>query len=297
MEEFVTKVIDLIPGKIEPIEAIDSKSLDCHTFRHEFVLKHKPLLIKNAVMHWPAIEKWKKLSYLENTSDNIKVHVSRMFNSSPPQLCFEAMTIKKLEDALKEITTISDSSTYSIPACNVPSKWLNDLGNYFFLDQKTNQKPRMYRNQRLFIYKNTSTEWHYHPTDETLTTQLIGAKKCSLFRLTNTNWHFYSRLIENNFHHMECSKLFFSENAKPLIKYEGLLEAGDALYIPAFWWHGIDPSDPTIGITLAYCFGTPIKRLSSFYEPALRPLPIKQYPQVALSTLRRFLSREKWTFE
>lgn len=305
MEDVITKVIDLIPGKIESITTIDSSDIDYFTFSNEFVHKHKPLLIKNAVKHWPAIEKWKRPNYLESISDDTEVHTSRMFNPAPGDLYFEKVaTVKKLSEALKEMTILSELSTYSIPSCGVPSQWLNDLGCYSFLDPKLNKKPRIFPNQRLFIYKNASTEWHYHPTDETLTTQLLGSKKFSLFRPTNENWRFYLRLIRSNFHHMPCSKFFFTDNeAQNLIKYEGSLQAGDALYIPPFWWHGIDPIDATIGITLAHCFRTPLKRFGSFHEsglnllPACRPLPISAYPYIALSTLCRFLSREKWILE
>jgi hypothetical protein len=179
------------------------------------------------------------------------------------------------------------------------------LGSYPFLSEKVNRKPRLFRRQRLFIYKNASTEWHYHHTDETLTTQLLGAKHVSLFRLTLENWSLYTRAIQANLHHMACSaELFPCEST--ITKYECILEVGDAVYIPPFWWHGIDPVDATFGITLASCFRTPLRRLGDWQEPATRatlqdlftfgrtayiPLALAQ---IACSTLSRKLRREPW---
>ena len=156
----------------------------------------------------------------------------------------------------------------------------------------------------MFTYKNASTEWHYHPTDETLTTQLVGAKRASIFRLTAENWESYAQPLEYNFHHMSGGKSFFPPE-KPVTKYEIILEAGDAVYLPPFWWHGVDTADSRFGITLAHCFRTPLRRYGDWKEPATRKMVRDMFTErkrklpsvlssIALSSLSRFFAGEAW---
>jgi cupin-like protein len=300
MAETIVRVIDLVPGEVCELPYLQADALDRNTFWTEYVCKHKPILIKKAVQDWPALDKWCRPEYLEALCGDEQAGMARMFN---PFFVLPTMFhAGKIGDHIEEMHKSSDDQTYSIPAFDIPQKWAKDLGTYSFLGEEVDKKPRAFQTRRLFVYKNASTEWHYHITDETLTTQLVGVKRFSIFHLTNENWDVFSELIKHNCHHLSCRQEYFAQQA-PLVKYEGVLRPGDALYLPPFWWHGIDPIDAKFGITLAHCFRTPLRRLGSWgQEPATRDA-IRSMPSTSksmalalllLSSMTRLVAGERW---
>jgi len=298
----IVKVIDLVPGDVRPLATVQASALDADGFWTQFVCKHQPLLIRNAARGWPALQHWGNPGYLESLCGEEVAGMSRTFNPLPAEAYFEtAVRPGKLRRCLAEMRAAPEDATFSIPAQPVPEQWRRDLGGYSFLKPTSDKRPSSFPRQRLFIYKNASTDWHFHATDETVTAQLLGSKRIALFRLTPLNWRLYSRNIRANFHHMPCCREFFPRQPA-LQKYEGVLEPGDAIYIPPFWWHAVDPVDTRVGVTLAHCFRTPLKRLGDLKEPVIRDflrttrsrnLPLV-LSMVAFSTLCRKLAGEPW---
>jgi hypothetical protein len=297
MKNIITKVIDLIPGNVTPLTEIDASELGYDTFWKDFVCTHTPVIIRGGVKHWPAFNLWGEKGYLESRCKNETTDVVRGFNSIPQA----STSRKKLVECLSELHNLNCDDVYSIQSLIVPDEWEKDLETYSFLSKFFLKKTLWYPKKRLFIYKNTSTEWHYHPADETITSQLVGEKRVSLFRLTQENWELYNPYISTNVHHMPHGKSFFPEESN-LVKFEGILEEGDSLYIPTFWWHGIDSINDKVGVTLAECFRTPVHRFGSWSEPILKELQ-KEIPMlvslhlqllIAQSTLSRKLKGEKW---
>ena len=307
MGQKVVKVIDLVPGSTSELPSIRANTLDSESFWTEYVCKHVPVIIRGAASDWPAVRAWQQPGYLEARCGNGKLGMSRTFNiMASARLARLSVNkhVRTLAESMREMRAAPDHETYSVPSISVPPQWAPDLGNFSFLARKYDRSPQTYRRQRLFIYKNASTEWHYHSLDETLTTQLVGAKRVSLFRLDATNWDSYSLPIQANIHHMSCGPSYFPPAAE-LNKVEGVLQAGDALYLPPFWWHGIDPADSQLGITLAQCFRTPLRRLGAWQEPATRQMLSDVYAQnkalyvyamgmLAVSSLSRLVANERW---
>jgi hypothetical protein len=301
MRENIVKVIDLVPGKVAPLTTVDASVLTQEMFQRQFLNKHLPVLIKGAARHWRAMERWDEPGYLESRCADVEVKMARRFNAATAE--HYILDKMKLRDCFAQLRASPDDTTYSIPATAVPEQWMQDLGDYSFLGT-LDRMPRTYPRDRIFIYKNASTEWHYHPFDETITTQLGGSKRFSLFRLTADNWLPNSELIESSAHHRPDGAHAFPAD-RPLTKYEGVLEAGDSVYIPPFWWHGVDTADTRIGYTLAHCFRTPMSRLAAWEDPITQRVfrRIKAKNKLAVpvalgiigySTLRRMMSGEKW---
>lgn len=301
----IIKVIDLIPGTVHPLDTIAAHRLNPDVFWHDYVCRHRPLLIKGGAASWPAVRLWGQAGYLESMAPEAEVALSRTYNPVPASSAiFNAMGRGPWRKCLEEMRLAPDDATYSIPAAPVPAAWEGDLGEYAFLAPGADRAPFLYPRRRLFIYRNASTEWHYHPTDETLTTQLSGTKQVSLFRLTPHNRDSYQPIISANLHHLACARRFFPHDSA-LSKYEGTLEPGDVAYIPPYWWHGIDPADASLGVTLAHCFRTPLARFGHWRDPITREMfpqhlwqGVRQAAVVAawtsLSTAWRVLRRERW---
>jgi len=262
----ITHVIDLVPGQSRPMPVVDAERLDAAKFRAEYVIRCAPVVLKGATANWPAVRHWLRPGRLESFANANDVLVARTFNTNPP-LPIAAEAIRPLREVLREIREAGIAETISVPAMEVPEDWCADIKDYPFLAGANT--PIVYPRQRLFLYRNASTDWHYHPIDETIAGQLLGSKRVSLFRLSRANWSAYAPLIQANFHHMRCADQLFPP-ASELTKFEAVLEPGDAVYIPPFWWHGIDPVDSEPGITLARCFSSPLSRFGCWEEPCTR---------------------------
>ena len=305
MPEKIVKVIDRVPGNVVPLPTVDAVSLTEQKFRSHFLDKHVPVLIKGSASGWAALARWEQAGYLESLCSDEDVLVADTFNAIPPEPYYP-FAVKKMQlaAALDEMRRVADNSTRMIAGAKLPASWAADVGGYSYLFQDLDKPPRAYQRDRLFSYKNASTEWHYHPIDETITTQLVGTKRISLFKLTSENWMAYSQIIGSNLHHIPYGERFFPKDM-PLTKYEGVIEAGDAIYIPPFWWHGVDAADSAMGITLAHCFRSPIKRVADLKDPAIRSIlkmavtkRKRDLPgilfMIARSTLTRRIAGEKW---
>lgn len=303
MTESIIKVIDLVPGDRLPLTTVQASSLSEAAFWSEFVSKHIPVVVKGAAADWFALERWQRAGYLENLCEDEIVDMWSTFNPAPV-LDNATARLQKLVDGIETMRKAPDDATYSIPAMPVPERWQADLGEYSFFGKIYERAPLWYPGKRLFVYKNASTEWHYHHLDETITTQLVGSKRFSLFRLTAENWQAFVPLIQANWHHLSCRGHFFPKEAS-IVKYEGVLEAGDSVYIPPFWWHGTDPADTGVGVTLAHCFRSPVRRFGAWGEPATKELIgvvakshkvwlLPLLTLVSVSSLGRKLHREKW---
>lgn len=304
MSEKIVRVIDLVPGSTQPVAEMPAADLSAAQFWTDYVCRHQPLVIRGGAAAWPALQRWQRPGYLEALCGDETVGFARSFNPVPTETYFNTLVKpRRLDECLAEMRSAPDSATCAIPSTRVPPAWESDLGDYAFLSSRFERRPRGYPGKRMFVYKNASTDWHYHHTDETITTQLAGRKRVSLFRLTAAEWDTYALPIKANFHHMDGGRKFFPEESA-LSKYEAVLEEGDSIYLPPFWWHGIDPADAEFGITLAHCFQTPLRRLADWSEPITQELVQSVRPSkltllqvmalVAASSLSRKAAGETW---
>ncbi|KDR32011.1 cupin-like domain-containing protein [Caballeronia zhejiangensis] len=288
MAKRIVKVIDLVPGRSVQLPSIDNETLRHGQFWSDNVCAQKPVVIRGAVRNWPALRKWNAPGYLEALTDS-EVGISDAFNASPTGLWYANLPKLKLNQAITRLRDAGPDETHAIRALPIPSEWKPDLGHYEFLEREHDRPPRAYAQDRLFIYRNASTEWHYHTTDETLTTQIIGTKRISMFRLSSENWQAYAVPIKSNLHHMNDGARFFPADGA-LTKFETTLAPGDVLYIPPFWWHGVDPADNDFGITLAHCFKTPLNRLGSLSDPAVKDVIRAQHSAMLAFRMRAFVA-------
>lgn len=265
-------IFSFLPGmnNAQKIPILYADTLEESSFRTNWVNKNKPCLIKGAVKHWPAVQKWRKKEFWINSCPNFEVRVfpHRNYNNSEKQnLNSQSFSFHK---AISKLYSEEDK-IFSIPGENIAnestlSELKKDLKGFSFISSLS--RPRYYFQRRIFLYRGAATAWHYHSVDETLMCQVNGSKMTVLLPPETPNIEYVSNFLTNELQ-LEGHKF------DPLIKikpFATIVEEGDALYIPPYWYHGVAPTDMNVGFTLAHCWRSPIHKLGDFSNFFVRRL-------------------------
>ena len=275
MEELANSFFSIIPGIERPatVPVLTADTLKEDVFKNEWVAKNKPCLIRGAVKHWPAIEKWRHKDYWIAMCRNFeaKVYPHQNFIGTGRQ---EAGLEKMLfYDAIERLFQNKDH-VFSMPGEQVHIKEAKkrfarvkeDLRGFSFLPSAPG--PRYYKRIRLFIYRRAATNWHYHGVDETLMCQVNGAKRVALLSPGIPRPGYVTKFLLREAY-LNGEVLDRSLNLAPLITD---VAEGDALYIPPYWHHAVVPKDGEIGFTVAFCWRSPLHILGNFSNYFVRNL-------------------------
>jgi hypothetical protein len=275
-----------LSGELPRVDEVHVSELTWERFFTDYVEKTRPCVIRGAVADWALRRTWTP-EYLKSRLPKLKVLYSRQ--PTRDELGFKQFQTMAFDAFLDEA---NDPKTDYLCA---PSLILDqtpellpmreDFGDFPFLGKVP--PPRMYCRDRLFMYRNSYTDWHFHNTDETLMCQLKGDKLVALLPPTALSW----------------------KQALPLRKLEHLAEGwsqgraglelpelskvttreGDAVYIPPYWLHAVQSVSEGFGITLARTFGSPHRVVGDWRYPPLRHAVKTLWP-------RALLRKEGWAW-
>ena len=307
MNDGIVKMIDRVPGDRVPLASREAEELAPETFWKEFVCRHQPLVIRGAAREWPALKHWQDTRYLCDLAARDGQYTSVVyytFNHNVGLPAVDRPALLPVRESVPAIVRAGADETHYVALVDLPQEWEGELGSYSCLDSDHDLWPRLYPRRRLYAYRNSGADWHMHAIDETLTTQIRERKRISLFCLNAKNWDFYSTAIEYNLHHVGEGRCFFPSEG--LTKFEAILEPGDTVYIPPFYWHALEPLNHEVGITFAHCFCSPLTRIGDLRNPlkrcvlrrARRGRGLHTVPWfmglLALSRLARWRAGEAW---
>jgi hypothetical protein len=266
------------------LRPVDATALTEADFIDRFVKCNQPCLLKGAAHGWPAMSSWQSLAYLKNTCADREVSVrtrptreyidwvrgARKRAAFRRELakCFRKMPLHGAFHGLEDNDEMNwVLHAYRIAPGRALEKLAGDIGDYPFLPVLS--ASTLYPTYRSFIYKRSYTDWHYHPADETLMTQIVGAKNILLLPPDRTVWTRMRQISRTD----GC--FFNAENPllQRLSEFPALrctAQPGDALYIPPFWWHAVETVDSNFGITVASTFRTPAHVANDLRIPAVR---------------------------
>jgi hypothetical protein len=264
------------------VEVIDALAISKEDFTRRYVNRNRPCLVKNAVRHWPAFQKWQRLDYLKTHSRNSAVVVrsqivSEVIGWSNPQVRAElteyANTVYRevpfhqfLDDlSVGDTPLVADSCRFSEGSAIEQMK--EDVGGLPFMPQLG--KSRHYPPHRSFLYRNSYTDWHFHVVDETFMAQVVGAKEVLLLPPDEASWRALRPVIEEAGYLYDIDTGRFPGTRK-LRALRTVVEPGDALYIPVYWWHAVQSTDDEFGATVAATFPTPLHVSGNISSPIAR---------------------------
>jgi len=252
-----------------PVAEVKAGELTERQFSAEFVERMRPCLVRDAIRHWPAMGLWQSPDYLRQKVGNpeIPIYIApqiehpaaaetnpelrrRIDDSSSPML-FESFLDRLISDerghCVLHAAPLRDGDPLGPLA--------KDVGGFAFLGAP---KPaRFYASYRAFIYRNSYTDWHFHQMDETLMCQVKGSKEVLLIPPDAESFRMLKRIGDQlgYLNDIDCEKFPEFKTLKP---FRVTVGCGDALYIPTYWWHAVEPVEIDWGITLAWCWGSPL---------------------------------------
>ncbi len=247
---------DAPSGKATAIERIDNPSYD--DFYRNYFLKNKPVIITGIASKWKALDQW-NVDYLRSTSEDVGLEIivskdqSTIGNQEKGWL-----THRKLSMGFHEfLNTIEDS---------------NQLKRYYYLQyQKFDKFPHLLNdievpafipskdiNTRLWIGSGKNITPVHHDTQSNILTQIRGRKQFTLFPPSESSalypFPFRSKnraLSPVNLKEPNYEKYPRFKDAHPV---EGILEPGEMIFQPVFWWHQVETisDDITISVTFMW---------------------------------------------
>ncbi|MBA4055269.1 MAG: hypothetical protein C0490_11195 [Marivirga sp.] len=279
-----------IPGMDNPkgIQVVEAKDMTPAVFKNEFVNHNKPCVIKGAINHWPAIEKWRDRKYWLKTSKNVPVYLARNNGHEVTEKTNIGLLKMNFHDA---INRLYDNVDFLFYVQEVMPEIFQDISGFHFLP--TSFKPKNYVRNRLLIQRRSFTTWHAHFVDEFLLCQVNGAKKVMLFspNIPADLGHVCSFLRHELY--LEGETLDKSLDFNPMVAE---LAEGDALYIPPYWHHAVHPLHSGINFSIVHCWASPIHKFGKFsnyfvkriYEDKLWPIG-KKTPAMLLLAISSFV--------
>ncbi len=266
-----------------PVDIVRADQISERDFYRHYVAQNRPCLLEGAIAHWPAFKQWHDISYLKQATDNAVVGVrSEPMWEFGPTASHDQADIDKHNAAILEQMPLHDFFEraarqpeqlvlHSMPvAPGTPLQGLlKDIGKFQFLPNPG--KSRAYVPFRAFCYRNSYTDWHFHPADEALMTQVVGDKEVLMYPPDNLVWDALDpvRQAEGELYGIDLARFPKAGALRPL---RAVVKAGDALYIPVYWWHAVQSADDKFGITVAATFSSPLHVAGDLRYPFARRL-------------------------
>jgi hypothetical protein len=252
-------------------------------FYREYVSQNRPCHLVGAVAHWPAFKQWSDIGYLKQATGNevVAARSEPLWEFGPTRQLDQAAIDKRnasileqmpLHDFLDRASARSEQLVlHSMPVGHSGplAGLLRDIGKFQFLPRPG--KSRAYVPLRAFCYRNSYTDWHFHPADEALMTQVVGDKEVLLLPPDDQAWDALDpvRQAEGNLYGIDLARFPAAAFLRP---YRAVVKAGDALYIPVYWWHAVQSADDKFGITVAATFSSPLHVAGDMRYPFARHL-------------------------
>jgi hypothetical protein len=236
-----------------PIERISPPDLE--TFRIRYFDARKPVVIVGAATGWPALAEWNKArlsSLVERHSIPVDVYEDGDFFAIGGPLGHRKRIHTSFRKYL-EASAAKGPRRYYAPDLSL-RRFFPELERDVRVPSfiPADARPRLF----LFAGDSAITAGHFHPFTHALTCQVVGRKRIVVYPpedgegLYPFPWFspafFWSRV---NFLEPDYIKFPKLRSTRPLVAD---LEPGDALFIPAHFWHWTQGFDFSVSVLVSW---------------------------------------------
>jgi len=256
----------LDPGYNQQLDVIDTPAFE--TFIRDYYSKHKPVVLKKGIDHWPALKKWSPQYFAEVLGDaEIEVQFDRENDALFERHSDKYRKSMLMSEFVNMIENDGESNNYYMTANNTQQNVeairpaLDDIGEFGEGYRQLLDSDAAFSTYFWMGPKGTFTPLHHDFTNNMLV-QVYGSKKVTLIPAWQVPWlyndlHVYS---EVNFPNFDLKKHPLMQHVTPV---EVTIDAGDALFIPIGWWHCVEGLDKSISISFTN-FNAPNNYAESF---------------------------------
>ena len=267
------------------IERIDNPTLE--EFKHKIFSSRKPAIITGKMNDWKALSLW-SVDYLNNIVGDKEIDVNFSKNkifSFDPEAQFNIVSKKiKFTDftnwIVQEKTTEEYYYLQQSPITTTFPELVRDIEIPDYIDQK------LFIIANLWISTAGNVSQLHYDMSENLLSQICGRKRVLLFEPKQTSLLYpfpahskIPHMSQLNIDQPDIDKFPKFQKAKYM---ECLLEPGEMLFIPAFWWHQVYSLEQ-LNISINFWWKTNFKE---YFAPPGRRL-IAQLPGLIWQTLKK----------
>jgi quercetin dioxygenase-like cupin family protein len=269
----------------------DAERLDAPTFWRRYVLRNRPVLVKRAVVGWPAFSRWSDPDYVISKIGDVPVRAScrpriegfglrsGAEDKRASQMTRDALLPAQPVRALLPRIQTPDREVLFIelrPADKGVSVLHEDLliGGARFRFLPAPPRPRFdYSGWAVMFYKNSYSDWHYHPGADAMMCQVHGTKDVLLLPPTKQAWDAIVPIHRSEWkvYDVDVTKAPRYLQIRP---YHVIVEPGDGLFLPLNWWHAVQARPTEFGVTVPVTWDSPYRDLR---QPAARLFVKRQW--------------------
>ncbi|MBB3107706.1 hypothetical protein FHS24_002237 [Psychrobacter luti] len=255
-------------GYNQQLDIIDTPAFEI--FIRDYYSKHKPVVLKKGIDHWPALKKWSPQYFADFLGDaEIEVQFDRENDALFERHSDKYRKSMLMSEFVNMIENDGESNNYYMTANNTQQNVetirpaLDDIGDFGEGYRQLLDNDAAFSTYFWMGPKGTFTPLHHDLTNNMLV-QVYGSKKVTLIPAWQVPWlyndlHVYSEVDFPNF---DLKKHPLMQHVTPV---EVTIDAGDALFIPIGWWHCVGGLDKSISVSFTN-FNAPNNYAESFNE-------------------------------
>ncbi|MFK8032426.1 MAG: cupin-like domain-containing protein [Gammaproteobacteria bacterium] len=285
---------------IDSVDRIKTPAL--MELRERYLARGVPVILTDHVATWPASEKWTP-QYLSDTVGDKMVPVVTMVDGDYARSYRKDTLLSEyLEIAEAQEREIAESKKLpehaemrylaQVSIAKAFPELLEDIKVPPFFPDEKYQAAVMYAGGTLF------SQLHYHPRGSAVLCMVYGQKKVRLFP-PDQGRYLYPHSVRSGLSHVSQTThkhpdaTLYPEFEKAHY-VEVTLNAGEALFIPIYWWHSIE----NIGFSISSVFFWSTSWASKFLPPpGPRASYLYQPVASAASFSKRVVSKVKRTLK
>ncbi|XP_026479922.1 jmjC domain-containing protein 5-like [Ctenocephalides felis] len=241
-----------IPDTTKKIKILSCPSIEL--FKNSFFDKGVPLLLKGCINHWPALEKWRDLNYIQQIANNRTVPIELGSKYTDESWSQQLMTLREFitEHIFKDAPNTTKGYLAQYRLFDQIPELLNDIHvpDYCCVSD-IDSPPEI---NAWFGPQGTISPLHTDPKHNFLA-QVVGVKQVVLFSPDDNEYLYpHEAKMLNNTSQIDLDNLDL--NRFPLFmkakRMTCTLRSGDMLYIPPKWWHHV--TSRTISFSVSFWF-------------------------------------------
>jgi ribosomal protein L16 Arg81 hydroxylase len=210
----------------------------------------KPYMIKGGCKNMDIFNKKNKIEYLKDNLKSITLPVEIYDNDNEMgetnikkrrEISFDKIYNKIIDDKSEQKYYLAEIDLLDYIS-QLPEEFLNN----FVIDL---DEPRLNDGMLIFFGKNGKSGCHLHTSHDYVLNQISGTKTVYMFDYHDNNMEFHGLFSDrSNF----TKSNFFTMDKTNMKIYKAVLEEGDSLMIPPWWWHAVEGNGLNYSITKTY---------------------------------------------